>query len=145
MELILNITWVLLAGATLWVWRTRWVHDRNRALPPSLREWTAVSVALILLFFAVSMSDDLHPEMMLFEDSATSRRSSSLSVDAHHSPLHSVTPRHATGLAVVAALLALENLRVGRTAVLDLAPAALCFDGQSRSCRAPPLSPLYLS
>ena len=139
MELILNITWVLLAAATLWVWRTRWVHERNRTLSHSLREWTAVSVALILLFFAVSMSDDLHPEMMLFEDSATSRRSSSLSVDAHHSPLHSGAPRHTTVPAVVAALFALENLRVSRTEVLDLELAALCFDGESRSCRAPPL------
>ncbi len=140
MELVLNITWMLLACATLCIWRTRWVHERNRTLPHSLREWTAVSVALILLFFAVSMSDDLHPEMMLFEDSARSRRSSSLSVDAHHSPLHSGSPRHTTVPAVVVALFAPENPRVSRTAVLDLEPAGLCFDGQSESCRAPPLS-----
>jgi hypothetical protein len=97
MELLLNLVWLLMAAGVLWTWRTRWVHQRQRTIGVSLREWTAVSVALILLFFAVSMSDDLHMEMALFEDSATSRRGSALSIDAQHPPTHNGVAPHGTG------------------------------------------------
>ena len=35
-----------------------------------------MSCSLILLFFAVSLTDDLHSEVMLLEDCSTSRRQS---------------------------------------------------------------------
>jgi hypothetical protein len=78
METFLNILWLLIAAGVLAVWRTRWVHQHDQQgygrRNPS-REWTAVGCALVLLFFAVSLTDDLHCEMVLFDECATGRRS----------------------------------------------------------------------
>ena len=78
METFLNILWLLIAAGVLAVWRTRWARQHRqpgytRRNPP--QEWTAVGCALVLLFFAVSLTDDLHFEMVLFDECATGRRS----------------------------------------------------------------------
>jgi len=101
-ELFLNLLWVLMAAGVLWTWRTRWVHQRKHVLAHSLREWTAVSLALILLFFAVSMTDDLHADLIVFDEGSTSRRGSSLLTATHQPSLHSGSALHGAGPAVVA-------------------------------------------
>lgn len=101
MELFLNILWVLMATGVLWTWRVHWVHQRKRTLDHSLREWTAVGVALVLLFFAVSMTDDLHADIVLFDECSANRRGSSFSVDVQQPSLHSGVALHGTGPAVV--------------------------------------------
>src|ERR1700735_942323 len=60
MELFLNLLWMLIAVGLLGAWRTRWVHQQHRAPRHSLQEWSALSIALVLLFFAVSMTDEMH-------------------------------------------------------------------------------------
>lgn len=117
MELFLNILWVLMAAGVLWTWRARWVHQRKRTLRHSLQEWTAVSVALILLFFAVSMTDDLHADLVLFDECSTSRRGSSLLVDAHQPSLHSGTTLHGASPAIVPSLSPFRVPLVVRSAV----------------------------
>jgi len=115
MELILNIVWVLVAAGIVGTWRTRWVHERERTLRHSLREWAAVSVALVLLFFAVSMSDDLHAQIVFSEECSTSRRNFSCSAGVHPLPQSGTVP-HASFPAIVAhvswaaPLVVLENL-----------------------------------
>ena len=89
METFLNILWLLIAAGVLAVWRTRWVHQHEQqahARRNPSQEWTAVGCALVLLFFAVSLTDDLHFEMVLFDECATGRRSTvgSCSHDAPH-------------------------------------------------------------
>src|SRR5271154_2971452 len=89
METFLNILWLLIAVGVLAVWRTQWVHQHEqqaRARRNPSQEWTAVGCALVLLFFAVSLTDDLHFEMVLFDECATGRRSTvgSCSHDAPH-------------------------------------------------------------
>lgn len=90
MELFLNILWMLIAVALLGTWRTRWIHERRRTLRHSIQEWSAVSVALVLLFFAVSMSDDMHSEIVVLEECAASKRYSVCSSPAH--PLQQSAP-----------------------------------------------------
>jgi hypothetical protein len=86
MELLLNIAWTLMAAGVLWAWRRHWIHQRSRTPRDCLYEWTAIGVALVLLFFAVSMTDDLHYEMALSEESASSRRNMPCSIGGHSSP-----------------------------------------------------------
>jgi hypothetical protein len=83
MESFLNFLWVLIAAVALGIWRTRWQHERRESRRDPLREWTAIGCALVLLFFAVSLTDDLHSEIVLFDEASTSRRSAAC---AHHSP-----------------------------------------------------------
>jgi hypothetical protein len=86
MELFLNILWMLIAAVLLGTWRTRWIHQRRRTLRHSVQEWSAVSVALVLLFFAVSMSDDMHSEIVALEDCSASKRELVCALASHPLP-----------------------------------------------------------
>jgi hypothetical protein len=74
MELLLNLLWLLIAVALVCVWRTQWSHQRRGTDRRHLQEWSAVSLALVLLFFAVSMSDDMHSEIVALEESSANKR-----------------------------------------------------------------------
>jgi hypothetical protein len=74
MEIVLNILWVLLALGGVAVWRTRWARERRTRRHAAWREWTAVACALVLLFFVVSLTDDLHADLIVLEDGRASRR-----------------------------------------------------------------------
>jgi hypothetical protein len=94
MELFLNILWMVIATAGLCVWRTRWVHqprDRDHA---SWRQWTAFACALVPLFFMVSLTDDLHSDLVFFEESSAGRRHTTCVACPHHAP-HNQTTRNA--------------------------------------------------
>jgi len=139
MELFLNVLWLLMAAGVLWTWRARWIHQRNRTLRHSLQEWTAVSVALILLFFAVSMTDDLHLDVVLFDECSTNRRSSSLSVDSHQPALRLGVTLHGAGPTLVSETLPLRIPRVDHKTVAVSEFSLATFHCQSPSNRAPPL------
>lgn len=74
MEAFLNFLWVLIAAVALRIWRTRWQHEQRKSRRDPVREWTAIGCALVLLFFAVSLTDDLHSEIVLFDESSLGRR-----------------------------------------------------------------------
>jgi len=85
MELLLNLLWLLIAVALVCVWRTQWSHQRRGSGRRYLQEWSAVSLALVLLFFAVSMSDDMHSEIVALEESSANKRD-----QIHASAAHSL-------------------------------------------------------
>jgi len=86
MELFLNILWVVIAMAALCVWRTRWAHEPRHREHESWRQWTALVCALVLLFFIVSLTDDLHSELVIFEECSASRRHATCMACPHHTP-----------------------------------------------------------
>ena len=75
MELFLNFLWVLIALGALVVWRASWVRQARPAHCDRLREWTAFACALVFLFYAVSLTDDLHSDLILFDEGSGGRRS----------------------------------------------------------------------
>jgi hypothetical protein len=83
MELLLNLLWLLVAAALVCVWRTQWVNQRRGTDRRHLQEWSAVSLALVLLFFAVSMSDDMHSEIVALEDCSANKRDQIQAYAAH--------------------------------------------------------------
>jgi hypothetical protein len=139
MELLLNLLWLLVAVALLGTWRTQWIHQRRRTIRLCLQEWSAVSLALVLLFFAVSMTDDLHAEIVALEEFSASKRDhvrngtvhpSAQSPSAPHAPAWSVALR--------GPLLAPAETQRGDV------PAEPCLvllaSSRSQSSRAPPVS-----
>jgi hypothetical protein len=76
MELLLNLLWVLIALATF-VWWHRRVAATRRSLG---RKWAravemaALISALAILFPVISLTDDLHAEQFVMEDSNASRK-----------------------------------------------------------------------
>ena len=103
MELLLNILWMLIAVGLIGIWRTRWIHQRRNYSRRSLREWIAVSLALVLLFFAVSMTDDMHAEIVALEECSATKRDLVCLPGAHALP-QSGTALHTFSLAIVAAV-----------------------------------------
>lgn len=75
MELFLNFLWVLIALGALVVWRVCWAGQARLANCDRLREWTAFACALVFLFYAVSLSDDLHSDLVVFDEGSGGRRS----------------------------------------------------------------------
>jgi hypothetical protein len=88
MELFLNLLWVAIAVLAFGIWRTRWLRERPENRRNPLREWTAFACALVLLFFAVSLTDDLHSELVILEECAGSPRHSLIVSGYHDWSLH---------------------------------------------------------
>jgi hypothetical protein len=88
MESFLNLLWVGIAAAGFCFWRTRWLHQRRDHRREPLQEWTAFACALVLLFFAVSLTDDLHSELMIFDECSTNWRHSLGIAHSHDMPQH---------------------------------------------------------
>jgi hypothetical protein len=83
MELTLNIVWALIAVCGLYVWRIHWARQEACTQRTALQQWTAFTCGLVLLFFAVSLTDDLHSEIVLFDECASGRRYSAVGSCAH--------------------------------------------------------------
>jgi hypothetical protein len=134
MESFLNFLWVLIAMLLVGLWRMRWVRERRDARREPLREGTAIACALVLLFFAVSLTDDLHAEVMLSDDCFTGRRHSS----CMHAPQHSGKTVCTLAPAVQPGIAALESLpEIGRVVILE-PPCASFIHSDEESGRAPP-------
>src|SRR5579863_7128345 len=100
MELFLNILWLLAALALLLVCRRYWIGQRPNAQRNQLAEWAALGSVLVMLFFAISLTDDLHQDVMLFDEVSTARRHSSVLASARASS----RSRHITAESGVAVL-----------------------------------------
>ncbi len=140
MELLLNLFWLLIAAVLLCTWRTQWVHERRGGIRHRVQEWSAVSLALVLLFFAVSMSDDMHSEIVALEESSLSRRDQVVvSASAPlprpgatlHAPLWATTLDGATSVR-------LENTSGTLEPELRSSPRVAAID--PRCSRSPPVS-----
>ncbi len=139
MEQFLNLFWLAIVLVTTLTWRK--VSERqqrgNHYCP--LRHAAALGSAFLLLFFAISMTDDLHPEILLVEG-GDQRHSIVLSCPDQHSP--GGTAVWATCVAIVRARQGLESLRPS----YNVFPVAeLCrsvFEKDQLPDRSPPASSL---
>jgi hypothetical protein len=141
MESFLNLLWVAIAAVGFYFWRTRWLHEQRDHRREPLREWTAFACAVVLLFFAVSLTDDLHSELMIFDECSTSRRHS-LSLTRSHDPARHRTVANHIGLAASPERSSVDPLQEFDRLVLteEVSPTSLelCI----RPGRAPPSLPL---
>src|SRR5690242_11165734 len=74
MELLLNLSWLLLAMPAFWLWRASGGARGRRQFSP-LQGMFALAGALVLLFPVVSATDDLRAMRAEVEESQTSKRS----------------------------------------------------------------------
>ena len=73
MELLLNLSWLLLAVPACWLWNS--ARARQRRDSGSLQCLLALVCVLVLLFPVISATDDLHAMQTEMEESGTSKRS----------------------------------------------------------------------
>jgi hypothetical protein len=75
MELSLNLAWLLLAttsGAVLG-WRVFRAKASSRPFSSKWHFVVALGLSLVILFFVISMTDDLHEQQSIAEESGSSR------------------------------------------------------------------------
>jgi hypothetical protein len=75
MELFLNILWAVISVVALSVWRYHWKRQEGDAAP-AWQQWPAFLCVLVFIFFAVSLSDDLHAAAILADDCTLGRHHS---------------------------------------------------------------------
>ena len=88
METILNLLWLTITLGAIGVWRFRWLPSRRHSRTRVCREAIALLCALALLFPAISLTDDLHPESVAVDAGWGKRNGSQLFV--HSSQLRPV-------------------------------------------------------
>ncbi len=90
METLLNLVWLLLALTSTTLWVVYWRHDlfvRGRR-KQVLYSAVGLMCVLVLMFYAISLTDDLYEIAALVEDAAlVSARSSKIS-NQQHRPIH---------------------------------------------------------
>ena len=79
METILNLIWLGITIAVICLWRFRWTVKRRNAIHPVRLQGVALLCFVALLFPVISLTDDLHPEIMVV-DAIGGKRSSCLLV-----------------------------------------------------------------
>jgi hypothetical protein len=79
METILNLAWVAITVAAMWLWRFRWTVSRQNPRHSTRVEVVAIVCVLALLFPVISLTDDLHPEIVP-ADTVSSKRNHCLLV-----------------------------------------------------------------
>jgi len=97
MELFLNVLWLLIAIHGLVVWQLVWKRQARPTRPEPFQEWTAFACALVFLFFAVSLSDDLHADVMLADDCARGRQHALVWASSHASAQNGVAANSSLG------------------------------------------------
>lgn len=137
METILNLIWLAVTLAGVWVWRFRWFPSRGNQRERIFPEAVATLCLIALLFPVISLTDDLHPEIMIAE-CASAKRNLSLMIAGGRQAHDSAPTRHTPAQT---ALLAATLARMGQSSA-DLVQAVQVTlpisSSDVRTARAPP-------
>jgi hypothetical protein len=138
MELFLNILWVLMALAGASVWRMRWTRQPRAREHDAWRQWTAFASAMVLLFFVVSLTDDLHAQSILYEEYSSSRRHTACLACTHGSPPQAARIDHGPNAAIQPPGSPANSMRFCTSIVQVLRSIQLAPPADSALGRAPP-------
>ncbi len=135
MELLLNLFWLLLALASVGLWRLKWSRAGGRE---SLQGAIGLCCVLVLLFFAISLTDDLHEIPAVAEDTSSPYRPLRV---WKANPIGPETGKHAAPFAAIvpSKLFSQAERVVGRVLDTD-APRLQRASNRPFEGRAPPLS-----
>jgi len=136
MELLLNLTWLLLALPAYWVWQ-RSFSTRAQGKLGSLQCLLALACLLVLLFPVISATDDVHAMRAEMEESSPGKRSVRQAAGEKASVWHS---RWQNLPAVVTTSASLELLGEGRHKLPVIPRPFPMSRSILRAGRAPPAS-----
>lgn len=96
METILNLVWLAVTLAALGLWRFRWKGARRKPGHDVRLEAVAMICVLALLFPVISLTDDLHPEVIPAEAASSKRALCLLQAQQAHGSTHAGTNQRFT-------------------------------------------------
>ena len=140
MELLLNIVWMATTLGFLIVGASAGSRRRGTLSGILFREFAAIVCTLVILFFAISLSDDLRADAILSDECLLGRRHST-SVNTRHDggePPHKLAP-HGSSLSVAQCSI-LVPLSVSRSVVAKPWQQNTPVSAESSLSRGPPFS-----
>jgi hypothetical protein len=92
MELTLNLVWVCVVIVAIFVQIATLSRSATSSERPANHCWKIVAMgcALVILFFVISMTDDLHDQEILVEERRASRIAVGTETLAHHASARSI-------------------------------------------------------
>jgi len=84
METLLNLVWLAVTMAAIWLWRFRWTVSRRNPRHSTRVEAVAMVCVLALLFPVISLTDDLHPETAVVDAASGKRNACLIAASAPH-------------------------------------------------------------
>lgn len=82
-ELLLNVCWLVISVASFAAWAAATREPAKRSGSTSTKlQAIALFCALVLLFFPISLTDDLHPEIFTAAEPSVQKRDSSATLSA---------------------------------------------------------------
>jgi hypothetical protein len=84
METFLNLVWLAVTVAAIWLWRFRWSVSRRNPGYSTRMEAVAMVCVLALLFPVISLTDDLHPETVAVDAASGKRNACLIAASAPH-------------------------------------------------------------
>jgi hypothetical protein len=135
METILNLLWLIVTLVAIGLWRFRWLLSRQNPRDRVFLETVAMVCALALLFPVISLTDDLHPEIVAVDASSGKRNSCLMVAGATRTPrMTPISPAH-SALAVLRPLF--EHVELSVAGIVfsaeDLHPFLFCGSCLGRS------------
>jgi hypothetical protein len=92
METFLNLVWLAITLASVWLWRFRWIVSRKNPRHSTRMEAAAMVCILALLFPVISLTDDLHPETMAVDAASGKRNARLIAATAHQARAATQSP-----------------------------------------------------
>lgn len=135
METLLNLSWLAVALGLLGLWKFRWLGSRRNHNSRILPEAIAIACAISLLLPAISLTDDLHPEIVAVDAAAGKRNRISLAASTSRPDDASRKSRFHTVAALLPLRIAEVELRATGHVIFALAanPISQSVNGFGRS------------
>jgi hypothetical protein len=140
MEAILNLIWLAITLGAIWLWRFRWAASRRNPRHKVGLEAVAMVCIVALLFPVISLTDDLHPEVVPVDSISSKRNHCLLAANSAHADHAKVPSSVRSWVALVSRFP--DEMKLAFSGLVLSRPASqaspICWASSSRS--PPPLA-----
>src|ERR1700733_6333187 len=137
MESILNLIWLVVTLAALWLWRFRWAASRPSPGHRARFEAVAMVCVLALLFPVISLTDDLHPETVAVDAASGKRNACLIAASMPHARAATLSQAKQFVVGAISKPLESVQLVAGKLVLVDRLPYS-GYSAVSSGSRSPP-------
>jgi hypothetical protein len=137
METFLNLVWLAVTVAAIWLWRFRWTVSRRNQKHSTRMEAAAMVCFLALLFPVISLTDDLHPETVAVDAASGKRNACLIAASAPHVRAATASPGTRLLVGMISRPFAVVNL-ISSELIQTPKFNEPCYLASSSSGRSPP-------
>lgn len=137
METLLNLVWLAVTVASIWLWRFRWSRSRSNPTHGTRMQAAAMVCFVALLFPVISLTDDLHPETAVVDAASGKRNACLIAASASHMRAATLTSGTHSPMGMISRPFAAVNFSVAQICTIVRFQDPNSLAGSSRG-RSPP-------